>query len=263
MKKIKLMILAGGWVFAGILFAGTITREYNKNVEFVKGGDISVRLPNGNIYVQTWNKNNVDVHADITIHSSSKNEAEEFLQEMEIVIRRHDDRLEIYVDKPKTDGFDVLDWFFGNRGLRSSINFNIKVPKESNVELKSINGSIEISELQGRARLKTTNGRIVAETMYGELEAETTNGSISADMNVNELRDHVQLSTVNGSLHLTVPSSIAADVDISTVNGSINTDFPLTVEGKWGPKHVDGEINGGGYSLRLTSVNGSVTLKSQ
>ncbi|MDZ7724997.1 MAG: DUF4097 family beta strand repeat-containing protein [candidate division KSB1 bacterium] len=263
MKTFKNYLLATVLFLMGVASAGTISREYNREIDFVSGGDVSVRLPNGNLYVRTWDENRVDVHADITIHSSSKKEAERFLQEMEIVIKRHGDRLDIFVEKPKTDGFDVFDWFFGNRRVRSSINIDIKLPTITNVELKSINGSIEISELKGRARLKTTNGKINANRMYGELDAESTNGSIRAEMDIPELRENVRLSTVNGSLHLTVPESIAADVDISTVNGSIRSDFPLTVEGKWGPKHVDEEINGGGYSLTLNSVNGSVTLNTR
>ncbi len=68
---------------------------------------------------------------------------------------------------------------------------------------------------------------------------------------------------MNGSIALSLPADASTDVQATTVNGSITTDFPLTVTGKISPRRLTGTIGGGGRSMDLETVNGSVTLRRQ
>jgi DUF4097 and DUF4098 domain-containing protein YvlB len=54
---------------------------------------------------------------------------------------------------------------------------------------------------------------------------------------------------------------MAADVKAETVNGTIETDFALTVSGRLSRRHLSGTIGGGGRSLEMETVNGSIHLK--
>jgi hypothetical protein len=44
------------------------------------------------------------------------------------------------------------------------------------------------------------------------------------------------------------------------VNGRVETDFPIKVSGKMSPRHLRGTIGTGGPTLKLVTVNGSITL---
>jgi DUF4097 and DUF4098 domain-containing protein YvlB len=74
--------------------------------------------------------------------------------------------------------------------------------------------------------------------------------------------DRLALSTVNGGITLTLPSTTSADVHAVTVNGDIETEFPLTVT-RVDRRRIDGTIGGGGRTLSLDSVNGSISLKRE
>ncbi|MBN1482846.1 hypothetical protein EH223_13095 [candidate division KSB1 bacterium] len=239
-------------------YSGTITREYHETHEF-DGEKVTVETVNGKIFIETWQQDAVDVYAEIEVRSTSKSEAREFMDDVEIIVRRRGDDLDIRVEKPHDKSSGIWDWFSGDKP-NLTVNFSIKVPEQMDIEASSVNGAIDVLGIEGRAFLSTTNGKILAEEIAGSVEAHTTNGSIFVDIRTADLKDDVDLNTVNGSIKLALEENVKADIDISTVNGSINTDFPLEVHGKWGPKNVSGEINGGGAHIELETVNGTVSL---
>ncbi|MBN1560900.1 DUF4097 family beta strand repeat protein [candidate division KSB1 bacterium] len=258
-KKITVSFVLFLLVGLAACFSGTITREYHKQHEF-DGDEVSVETVNGKIFIETWDEDGVDVYAEIQVRASNKRDARDFMENVEIVVRKRNDRLDIRVEKPHDGSGGFWDWISGVGKPNVTVNFAIKVPEEMNIEASSVNGAVDVVGVEGKLSLSTTNGKITAEAIAGAVEASTTNGSIYVDISTSDLMDGVSLNTVNGSVKLALDGDIAADVEISTVNGSINTDFPLEVRGKWGPKNVSGEINGGGELIELETVNGSVSI---
>ncbi len=263
MKNTSLLLLslATAFVAGSLAFGGSITREFNKTYDF-DGGQVSVKTINGKIFIESWRKDAVDVNAEIEVRASSKSLARDYLDNIEIIVRQRGDKLSIKVDQPHERGGDFMDWIFGSGKPSVTVNFWIKVPEETDIEASSVNGSVEAVAIDGQASIHTTNGKITAEEITGPVRAGTTNGRIFVVLNSSELEDDISLHTVNGSIKLVVDRDIEADVDISTVNGSISTDFPLKVQGKWGPKQVRGEINGGGPLIQLETVNGSISIRA-
>jgi hypothetical protein len=68
------------------------------------------------------------------------------------------------------------------------------------------------------------------------------------------------LKTGDGSVTLTVPETLAADVVLHTGDGHITLDMPLTVEGRYDSSNVRGQLNGGGGVLLIDSGDGSIRL---
>ena len=69
------------------------------------------------------------------------------------------------------------------------------------------------------------------------------------------------MSSVNGSLDLTIPSDSNAEVEASTVSGGINNDFGLHVNNHRYVGHdMRGEIGHGGARIKLSNVNGRVEI---
>jgi DUF4097 and DUF4098 domain-containing protein YvlB len=73
--------------------------------------------------------------------------------------------------------------------------------------------------------------------------------------------DHTEFSTVNGTVTVSLPASVNADVEMHTVNGHLSSDFPLTVEGSFSPRRLHAMLGKGGPTLRLSTVNGSIRLR--
>ncbi|MBA3578688.1 MAG: DUF4097 family beta strand repeat protein [Gemmatimonadaceae bacterium] len=136
----------------------------------------------------------------------------------------------------------------------------IQVPRGAHVSANTINGSVRVDGMSGEIKAHTVNGGVIVTTSGGPVSASTVNGSVRAEIGTAS-REAMRFNTVNGSVEVSLPSETRANLDISTVNGSINTEFPVTITGRWGPKSARGTINGGGETISISTVNGSVKLR--
>jgi len=260
MNKLQITIVLGLLIVVGTAFSRTVTKEFDKTVDLAANGAVNVKNVNGKICVESWDKDKVHINAVIEVKSSSSQRAEEFIEQVEIKVEKNGDELYIQPEHPKARGEDFFKMLLGSRNPSVQVDFTIKVPRNAQVDLNSVNGSIEILALKGLAKLQTVNGKITAQEMHSAVDAGTTNGGIQIEINESNISDDMRLHTVNGSISITMPKTTAADLSMSTVNGSIHTDFPLQLEGMWSNKNVDGKINGGGKKISLGTVNGSISI---
>ncbi|MCI0493452.1 DUF4097 domain-containing protein [candidate division KSB1 bacterium] len=259
-KKFSVFILTLFLMSISLASASTHTREFRKTIDFPSNGKVHVKTVNGRIDLTSWEKEAIEIFAEIKIKNHSHRQAQELLDKVEIIIDRRDDEIFIEADYPRREYDNSFwDWVFGS-DMNPVVDFYIKVPKQTNVNLRSTNGKIFAEAVAGNSELHTTNGGIEAENLKGSLEAYTTNGSITARLIFFGAHDEISLKTTNGGIKLILPSDAQADVRASTVNGSIHTDFPLTIQGKFNKKRVNGEINGGGGVIELSTVNGSISI---
>ena len=141
-----------------------------------------------------------------------------------------------------------------------TVDFVVRVPRGVGFSPRTVNGEIEVSDLEGDVDATTVNGSIELSTS-GRAEAQTVNGSIRARAGRADWTGDAAFKTVNGSITVTLPPSTAAEVHAATVNGEIETDFPLQVTGRVSRRRLTGTIGGGGRSLELETVNGSIRLR--
>ena len=141
------------------------------------------------------------------------------------------------------------------------VKFKLQVPAGVHLVTQTVNGSIAIHDVKGDVEATTVNGGITV-TTSGTASATTVNGSVRARIG-SPLDDDVEFTTVNGRVLVELPSSINADVSGSTVHGSIHSDFPLSVKGRHFNRRIDGRIGKGGHDMKLSTVNGSIELRTQ
>lgn len=150
----------------------------------------------------------------------------------------------------------------GNRNNDVSVDFVVRVPRGVNVETSTVNGGVRVAALSGEIRAETVNGDVEAESSGGPVTAQTVNGDVRARMGRFGGRD-LDFETVNGSVTISLPAQLDADVELETVNGHLDADYPLTVSGRMSPRHLRATIGRGGPKLRVSTVNGSVTLRKE
>lgn len=148
---------------------------------------------------------------------------------------------------------------------------------------RTSNGSIEADSVAGDAVVHTSNGGIRLERVSGSVEAgttngalhirmakpkpnarlafESTNGSIELDLEGLDNNNEVRASTSNASITLRMPATVKARLRASTSNSSINTDFDVLTHGAISKNHLEGEINGGGPLINLSTSNGSIKVQ--
>ncbi len=140
-----------------------------------------------------------------------------------------------------------------------AVRFTVRLPRNVHIDASTVNGGLEIDGVSAPVQAATVNGRIAVNTSTGPVQATTINGSIEANMQTLTSGD-VRLTTVNGSVSAGLPANINANIDAETVNGRVETDFPVKIVGKISPRHLRGTIGTGGATLKLVTVNGSITL---
>lgn len=142
------------------------------------------------------------------------------------------------------------------------VDFAVRVPRGVHVDASTVNGGVDVDGVPGDARVQTVNGSIEV-SASGTVEAKSVNGSIEARGGSASWSGALDFETVNGSITLTLPDGVGADVSGKTVNGSFTSDFGVTIEAgrPWGPKRFSGTIGSGGGELRLETVNGAIALR--
>lgn len=160
---------------------------------------------------------------------------------------------------------------------RPGLHVQVRVPRQTSLKLDCLNGGpITVSGVSGTHELANTNGSIYATDISGSVVAETTNGSIEVSLLEVTPDTPMAFSTTNGSIDVTFPAAYRATATIDPGRGATYTDFdfkvdnaPARVETRAGERgkrievkrEVRGTINGGGPSLRVETINGSIYIR--
>jgi hypothetical protein len=223
----------------------------------LQGNTIEIEGVNGDVTAEPGGSE-VEVHA---VRRGRKNNPED----VQIEVVEHGEGVTICAVYPSTDGRpnECKPGEGGRMSVQNndvSVTFTVKVPSGVRFAGKTVNGDIEAKGLAGAVSLTTVNGSVNFSTSsYGD--ATTVNGSITGALGSSAWSGDLNFSTVNGSITLDLPADISTDLRATTVNGEITTDFPITVSGRVNRRSLNGTIGGGGRSLELETVNGSVKLR--
>ncbi len=139
------------------------------------------------------------------------------------------------------------------------VDFTVKVPAGVKLVASTVNGDVEVLDLDSRVEAESVNGSVELSTR-GDAEASSVNGSVTARVGSARWEGVLQFKSVNGAVKVELPADLHATLDAHTMNGSIDSDFPVTVQGTLGQHSMSGSIGGGGGTLRLSTVNGDVTV---
>lgn len=167
------------------------------------------------------------------VNDVSRREAEALFDRYRVEMRETREGVEIIGRRR-----DRASWWRRNQ---LQVRYRITVPERFNVDLRTAGGSIEIADLDGKARIKTSGGSLRVDNVAGPVEAETSGGSITA----RRLGDDARLHTSGGAITV---EDAGGRIDANTSGGSIR------VAGARGD--VRARTSGG--SIMLTGIAGAV-----
>ncbi|NIR51801.1 DUF4097 domain-containing protein [candidate division KSB1 bacterium] len=243
------------------LSAGTLREHFDETYRLDKGGTLLLSNTNGSITVESWDRNEVRIEAEKRVKARDRRLAEEVMEELKIDIRHKNDYIEIDTKIPKRRrGF--LDSFFGDN-VSVSVQYRLKVPSEVSLDISTVNGPVEVSEVTGKMEVRSTNGRIEIQESKGSIRAKTTNGGIEVELLEFDEDEDMYFKTTNGGITVYFPENFRAYVDARTTNGGIKTDFPIEVRGEISKKRLKGAINGGGGRIELHTTNGGIRIRER
>ncbi len=145
-----------------------------------------------------------------------------------------------------------------------TVSYEIFVPQTTDLTVKAHNGGISISDVHGQIHFDGHNGGVHLARVAGDVSGATVNGGIQVELagTMWEGRQ-MEVSTKNGGVTITMPSSYSAHIQAETGNGRVQSDFPLPLEASTRPKRLDLNLGNSGPLIHVTTVNGGVRLKRE
>ncbi|MBP1595174.1 MAG: hypothetical protein H6Q05_551 [Acidobacteria bacterium] len=148
----------------------------------------------------------------------------------------------------------------------ASVNFEVRVPSmvDYNFDrVNSVSGSVEVTGVRGRLKINSVSGEVTAKEITGTVNANSVSGDVMVELAHLEGTGDMKFNSVSGDVIVIAPAALGADIEMSTLSGALETNFPLQIEEKeFGPgRSARGTVGaGGGYSLRLSTISGKVSL---
>ena len=240
-------------------------QDFSRDFQLGTDATISVRTVSGNVKVSGYDGEVV------TVVGRREGRDRELVT---IVDRSTADRVDIGVKYPEECNCDA------------TVHFEVRIPRKmryrydafstvsgdvavadinGDLVAKSVSGRVTVTNVSGQSKATSVSGQVIVENAAGAVTAKSTSGEVRVTINRLDGMEPMEFTSVSGSVHVTLPSSLDANVDMSVLSGDLKTDFPLQIEDKGrGPgRKATGQVGRGGRPMRLSSVSGSVSLLKQ
>ena len=245
--------------FSFDIAAGKFQDNWDRSYSVAAGGRLELINVNGKVTAEASDGNKVEVHAVRTAKASSDEAAKSLMDKIEMREEVGDNRVRVEVRPPR---------FTGMSG--QNMVWTIKVPKGVHVDLRTVNGGVDVVGLTGEVRAKTTNGGVKGTHLAASsFEASAVNGGINLDFDAPLAADSkIDATTVNGGVEVGITGDSKATIDARCVNGGVKASDGLDIqrsndndENKFERnRHLQGTLNGGGARVTLSTVNGGVRI---
>ena len=241
----------------------------------------------GSIDVRSWDRDEVAV----TIERRAADV--ETARRLQVEATQDGDRIRVEVKTPEQ---------FTGIGSSPSASLKVSLPRSSDVEARSGDGSIRIEDVSGRLSLRTGDGSITAQAVSGDLSAHTGDGSVTLDAIKGRVKVHTgdgsvtvggiieglaattgdgsvavharpgsvasddwEITTGDGAVTLELPNAFAAELDADTGDGRISVDgLQLAITDQSSERdRLRGRLGNGGRMVRVRSGDGSIRLRGQ
>ena len=254
------------------LFA--VTRKQKVEEHFAQQIDgaglrqVAIQTTSGAIdYVGDAQQQTITIQVHKVVKAPEAATAEAFARQVAIHVEPQAGALRIYHTYPKPP-----------RHVEVAVSFLVNGPSTMDVHGRSTNGQVALRQVTGMVQAESTNGELRLAEINGAVTARCTNGNISAKrmtltdvskfssqngnvgVDFHQGQATITATTVNGSVHLTLPPDYQGQLDARTQNGQVRTTVQPQITTRVRNRLV-GQIGGGGEALlELQSQNGDVTL---
>ena len=277
-EKIALVALA--FALASTAAWNTEARE-PLHYTFSNDRTLDVDNVNGTIQITGDGGNTIRVEGEKIIRAVSQQEIERAKKEVTLDVNEKDRVAQLYVNGPFRHGRDSdsdhgFHTHYEGNEYEVTYNFNIHVPRDTELRLRSVNGEIKTEQTGGKFDVSAVNGLVSMTAAAGSGSAHTVNGRLTVSFRENP-KAAVDFKTVNGAIEASFLPSLSADLSFKTLNGPVYTDFDTaalaqpagTAERKNGKfifksdRHSSVRVGSGGPELKFETVNGEIRIKKE
>ena len=231
---------------------------------------------NGSIHVTGQAGNEIRVVAHKRLRADSQEKAEQARRDVKLDMSQEANTVRLYVDGPfrcRDGGIHM----HGRPGYEVKYDFELQVPRDTAVTLKTINdGEIKVENVSGDYEVENINGGIEMDAASGSGRIYALNGRVRVAFRENP-RARSSFGSLNGEVRVTFRPDLSADLRFKTFNGGVFTDFPVSYlpvpaaagerrDGRFVYKSNEWSavrVGRGGPELSFDAFNGNIRILSQ
>ena len=241
------------------------TENFSRTVKIGRNGGLDLQNVAGDITVTGGGGDEVKIDAVKRVRHPNEAEGKALLSEININVADRGGRVEVRTDYPR------------RRNWSGGVDFTVSVPRDASVALRSVSGTVKVTNVNGELRAESVSGDIVtmttkklrwAKTVSGDVDVseaeadELSVGSVSGDVTVNRLKGSgFDAQTVSGDLRLT---DVELDhATLRSVSGDIDYAGRLGRNGRFQFQSHSGDIrvtpaDARGFAIEASTFSGDV-----
>lgn len=223
------------------------TETITKELEFARMSSDNILVVDniyGSINVEGYNGNTIKIEVVKTISADTKSELERGEKEIGMKSVLKDDAVYVYLDSPyskfdlETGNFEYHEFNYSRRRsykhrtkrlYNYRLDFKIKVPKNSSIDLKAVNkGNIFVKDVHGKLLIvNNINGAIDMKNVSGKTDVNALNKDINITYSKNPTEESFY-NSLNGDINIKFKENLDASISYKTMNGGFYTNFDVT-----------------------------------
>ena len=278
--------------------ADEFTFDYQKNITVSEPAELDLTAVKGRIVITGTPQDKIIIEAVKTVPASSREEAEEVADHIEIKVRTSGSKVRVETNYLKMINRSSSFWSkllgTGSSNSYGAVDYKISVPSRTSVSIMSTDAQIELSSLEGEMLIENSTGSTRGEYLFGQVTLIQPSGEIdlnwiegdirlksnNSSISIIQVRGAIDLTTAagvvniqteldspkdcfvettSGAIKFSVPTAASGQLDISTDSGEIRTELPVTIKSVT-RKHLVGEFGDGGPTISLSSITGDVDV---
>ena len=259
--------------FVSFSFAQTLkqTTFKTQTVEFGVGGTVTITgAPKGSITVEGWNKNEVEISAEIEIEAQNQADLAQLATISGFLVDEQFGHIRITsIGTNDKDYIKRVAKKFPKRLLETpfKIDYKIKVPSYCDLDINAGTGDLNISKIEGAMQIKAYESNATLDLIGGMINATIGTGKVDVKINSRSWRGKaasVQVSS--GTLNVQFPQNMNAEVDAAVLrNGKIENELSSLKprnRSKFSEKSIIAKAGNGGALLSFTVGDGTLKMSN-
>lgn len=239
---------------------------------FAFGGTVTViGAPEGSITIEGWSRSEVEVSAEIQLRADTEADLDLLARVNTFVLDEDMNHLRVLTTGTHDTTFmrAVAKKFPKTLlGLPWRIDYRIRVPVATDLEINAGRGAINLAGVEGNIRLSGTESEANLKVSGGTLSATIAVGKVNLNIPVRSWRGvGAEIRLAAGEMTIELPSGFNGDIDAEVLrSGQISDSYGgLEPREKPGitPQNMKARAGTGGASLQLTVGDGTIIIKKQ
>ena len=250
------------------LIKRTTTR--NEGCRLNYGGTVTLLgAPKGSIKIEGWTKNEVVLAADIELQAESEADLNLLAPLNNFVFDDDGDHLRIFTTGTHDRAFmkkAVKDFPKRLLNLPWKIDYRLRVPAATDLEIDAGHGPISLSGVEGALRINATEGETSLILSGGSVSVALAAGNVSLSIPARSWRGSgVEVRLAAGVLNVDLPAGFNGDIDadVLRVGKIVNTHDGIQSREKPGitERTVRARAGAGGAFFKFTVGDGMVNIR--